>query len=494
MVEPSKGFSGRGMTMTSGSFGRRATPPGAVVSNQAPSAADPFTTSPPVSHDPGRETPTGGAGEGGAGSGEGAGGGRRRFPSILIRVGLYLALVILTLLALNPVVLLLSMFMLIVPALILMAAPWVLIYLPLVDWPLTAWRLTRNPAVSLAWLSAALVLPLGVPLVANAFLDTEAAGLAQVDNRPAAPLRAGDTLFIHGEPGECGRLCQALLWSGATDHVLVAFGGMMGLEDVDRATLYTVSQGAACQDPHIARVRNGYCLVPRPVTHPTFNRAIGVSTTYFSRGPDRPGLGFRRPVRIYANGYVEREPFWRSLAVALAPRPGPQDGWTMGVTYAAYACGETCELGTHWSGMQGQHMVIPFHFDLTGHGIDSTFGLHPAQSEFYGPGSDPNAFLRAAFGADVSGFHPRPGFAGDVEQGNPGRLTGQEIFQRRRAAEDEVNRQQMAVLVAKGRARCEQERAAALARIAKWQAFRAAHPGKGWTASYEEEHPPEPCR
>jgi hypothetical protein len=369
------------------------------------------------------------------------------------RVAFYAAVTVLAALGSIPVALIYGLMFFIAPAFLFMGAAYVLLYLPVVDWPLAAWRATRRPGVALAWLALALTLPCWTPLIANRLYDAEAEALLRHEMRPPAPVAVRHILIVESE--RCGEACRALLWSGAADHVLGVDRWRMN-DPLDRAELYTTARGAACGAEPVAS-REGFCIVGRTISNPTFDAVI--TTPYV------PRLGRERNR-------------WAHLPVA----PAPDSRLTL------FRCDSECRPVASLSEVEGEKFAWPLGVHFVMQGLDSSFGMHVNKRPARWGDGDPASALKVAYGLDAAGFDPRPGFSGDVGRGNPGRLTPADLKRREQRRWDAAR--------AADRARCEERRQEVLAGIAKWQAYREAHKldQPDLQPSYQERNPPRPCR
>ena len=91
------------------------------------------------------------------------------------RILFYAILTVLAACGAFQVTLVLGFFFMIVPGLVFMAAPYLWLYLPILDWPSAAWRATRRADLAALWLGLALIIPCGVPLAVNLSIDLTAA-------------------------------------------------------------------------------------------------------------------------------------------------------------------------------------------------------------------------------------------------------------------------------------------------------------------------------
>src|SRR3954466_9639102 len=83
------------------------------------------------------------------------------------RAVFYLLFGLLTAFTMNRDVFTLGVYLLVIPALLMVVIQWAFLILPVIDWPLAAWRRTGRLGWAGAWLLAALILPVGFPVAAN---------------------------------------------------------------------------------------------------------------------------------------------------------------------------------------------------------------------------------------------------------------------------------------------------------------------------------------
>src|SRR5690348_8513772 len=84
-----------------------------------------------------------------------------------------------------------------------MAAWYLLIYLPVIDWPLLAWRRTKNRSWVFIGLCLALLVPIGLPLIVG--IQKRFVALAriqefQLEDKPLsiAPFKPANVLIVEG--------------------------------------------------------------------------------------------------------------------------------------------------------------------------------------------------------------------------------------------------------------------------------------------------------
>jgi hypothetical protein len=202
--------------------------------------------------------------------------------AIARRVVFYLLFALVTAFTMSKDVFTLGLYLLVVPALVMMAIQWAFLILPLIDWPLTAWRLTHSGKWTAAWFAAAIILPVGFPIAADLAQEARAAIGRLGDKAPAAPATIGGPILISGD---CGDQCTRLVRGGAVERVLQAeYHGEGKRYDrrwqsgrYPRATLKLAS--TYCDKDRRDRVfelrdHPGWCLVERPVEAPRFAAVI----------------------------------------------------------------------------------------------------------------------------------------------------------------------------------------------------------------------------
>jgi hypothetical protein len=232
---------------------------------------------------------------------------------IVNRVKLYGVLAALGCLNLFDEVLVLSLFLLGIPALAGWLAWNALIYLPLVDWPSLAWRRTHKRSAFVFWLFLALIVPVGVPLsvgIWKAAIATSAfqeMGLEREDVS-VPPFVPRDLLIIGDNDNRkvslCEDVCQSLLWSGAVRRVFVGLEFPEGRQ-AKKATLFTVLHQKSCG--HLKSydgglTRNGFCISGREMENPPFDAIVRLSRRYYDPNLlvfDRSVSTFEQQVRIY---------------------------------------------------------------------------------------------------------------------------------------------------------------------------------------------------
>jgi hypothetical protein len=204
----------------------------------------------------------------------------RRF--IARRAVFYLLFALVTAFTMSRDVFTLGLYMLVIPALAMAAIHWAFLVLPLIDWPLAAWRRTRSLKWTGAWFAAALVFPLGFPIAANLAQEARAAAGRVGDKPPARVAAFNGPILI---AGDCGAECTRLVTGGTVERVLHAEHHGMGKDyNLDwrdggypRARLKFAS--TYCDKDRRDKVfelrdHPGWCLVERTIEKPVFGAVI----------------------------------------------------------------------------------------------------------------------------------------------------------------------------------------------------------------------------
>jgi hypothetical protein len=218
----------------------------------------------------------------------------------LRRIAAYLVLAVLDAIAMDGDSFTLAIWLFVLPSFFLVAVQWLFLYLPLIDWPLVAWRRTHKAHWVLIWLGLAMVVPVGAPLAFNLVqgaaigIDRWGDSLPQAATKPAAPLLIA---------GRCGSECSRLLESGAVSQVyqtLPTFSGKPDRGWIDGSIPYATLKFASTycdrdRPRHVTALndRPGWCLVSSTVGRPVFHTVI-----YFE-GFDRPGDKGRRRIEVW---------------------------------------------------------------------------------------------------------------------------------------------------------------------------------------------------
>ena len=273
--------------------------------------------------------------------------------------------------------------------LVFLACAFLALYLPLLDWPWLAWRHSRNAWVTAGAFALALV-PALAPLLVNDELADRAGRdwfgrLFADETIPVVPFAARDILVVTNMTQTCNDYCRLLLWSGATDHVLVT--PRIDGDLLPSAMVYTLQPARECE-PNVDQrePREGRCLTMRDVSDPHFDAIIQMSGHEDSKLTLFALQGGAKAQRHDITGYDCRSGTCRKVLMVHA---------------ASY-----------------KRLAFPAYPSFA-FGIDNggPFGLRYAMrpTERYAP----QEVLRAAFGLDVTGDHPGTPFAGTIATGSP---------------------------------------------------------------------------
>lgn len=198
------------------------------------------------------------------------------------RVVFYLLFALVTAITMSREAFTLGLYLLVIPALAMVAIQWAFLVLPLVDWPLTAWRRTRSPKWVGAWFGAALVWPLGFPTAANLWQEARAAA-GRVGDQPPARLAAFDGPILIS--GDCGAECTRLVTGGTVERVLRAEHYGMGerynydWRDGSHPSARLSYASTYCDEDRREKLsalpdQPGWCLVERVIEAPVFGAVI----------------------------------------------------------------------------------------------------------------------------------------------------------------------------------------------------------------------------
>ncbi|HEX2560585.1 hypothetical protein [Phenylobacterium sp.] len=204
----------------------------------------------------------------------------RRRGAIADRVIFYAAFAVVDWIAMSAEAFTLGLYLLLIPGLLLMVVHWAFLILPLIDWPLTAWRRTRRRRWVAAWLAAALVVPVGVPTSLNLIQAASVAIDRSGDVMLAEPFRPAGPVLV---AGDCGAECVRLLREGTFERLLHIQGPRRGAADWrDGLVTYASLRFAStyCEqrrpDASVSRLQShpGWCAVSRTVENPRFSAVI----------------------------------------------------------------------------------------------------------------------------------------------------------------------------------------------------------------------------
>ncbi len=293
--------------------------------------------------------------------------------SVASRVVFYVLFGLVTAFTMSPGVFTLGLYLLVIPAVVMVAIQWAFLILPLVDWPLTAWRQTRSLRWAGVWLVAALVLPVGFPIAANLWQELRAAAGRVGDKQPAAPTAANGTILISGD---CGAECTRLVTGGTVERVLHAEHHGLGerydrqWQDGGHRSALLIYASTYCEKDRRDRIvelrdHAGWCLVERTIETPEFGAVIhfeGYYGTNRNRG--------RRQIEV----------------------------WT---------CDERCQLVARRTEFKLRRFAVPLRIAYPGNGmyIDPEFQRVAVQRG----DADPASVIKAALGLDLRDGPPRLG-------------------------------------------------------------------------------------
>jgi hypothetical protein len=300
------------------------------------------------------------------------------------------------------------------------AIQWAFLVVPLIDWPLAAWRHTRSRNWTAVWFAGALVFPLGFPIAANAWQEGRAtAGRAQ-DKAPTASAPLNGTILISGD---CGAQCTRLVRGGTVDRLLHAEHHGLG-KRYDRdwqsghyRSAQLVFASTYCDRERADRVfdlrdQPGWCLVERTIDDPKFSAVIhfeGYYGTNRNRG--------RRRIEV-----------WR--------------------------CDKRCRLVARQTEFKQRRFAVPLRIAYPGGSeIDPQFARIAVQRG----DADPARVIEAALGLAVRDGPPRPGEDPDVAAREAAAFRAAEADRKAREEADRLARL----------AQSNQEREAQLAQIAR---------------------------
>lgn len=232
-----------------------------------------------------------------AGDAGGSAGPRRA--SIAGRVAFYVLFAIVDVLAMSKEAFTMGLYLLVLPALVLAAVHWGFLLIPLVDWPLTAWRRTRSARLAAFWFCAALIVPVGVPATLNLLQATAFALDRMGDIEPKQAFApAGPVLVV----GDCGEVCADLFRSGTFTHLLHRSAGpprdwrdgSVTRADLKLTSTHCPPRRRPGEAVSLLRDPPGWCIVTRGIEHPSFSAVIRLEGYEYSPTPRR------RRIEIYA--------------------------------------------------------------------------------------------------------------------------------------------------------------------------------------------------
>jgi hypothetical protein len=228
---------------------------------------------------------------------------------LLARLVIYPVLFLLAFIGMQPGAVFLGMLALIVPGLILVAAPTVALYAPFIDLLVTG-LLTRRPLLWLPGLFALALIATALPFGASRALDAEISAATAGDfqrDTGEAPRRLLLTAYRRTQGGAdgayagrwissspdgdgCDETCARLLLSRQVEAIIRPTGrGLTGPPSLDNgyageATVYTYEPAATCPTTErrmlevkpatLALIGAGNCIVARAVAAPAFDTAV----------------------------------------------------------------------------------------------------------------------------------------------------------------------------------------------------------------------------
>jgi hypothetical protein len=346
---------------------------------------------------------------------------RKAPPSVARRLVFYPLFALVTAITMSPGVFTLGLYLLVLPALTMGVIQWAFLVLPLIDWPLTAWRRTQRLELAGIWFAAALVIPLGFPVAANLLQEARAAAGRAGDASPAAPAAFNGPILISGD---CGSECTRLVTGGTVERVLQAQHYGQGerynrdWEDGHYSSAELRYASTYCDKDRRDKVfelreHPGWCLVQRTIERPAFGGVIHFEGYY---GTNR-NLGRRR---------IE-----------------------------VWICESRCRLVARQSEFKQRRFVVPLRIAYPGGGayIDPEFERVAVQRG----DADPARVIKAALGLEYRDGPPRLGENPSAAAREEAAFRGAEAERKAREESERLARL----------AESNRERAAGLAKIAR---------------------------
>ena len=201
-----------------------------------------------------------------------------------------------------------GLFLLVVPGLLMLAAPYLLLYLPMIDLPLFALR-----AAGARWLAAMALLAASLPALATPYIvdqwladDPRLATAGDVAPTPSTTHPRRIAVYRDPGPGRCGWLCERLIGGGSMREMLILRDGPKA-GDPKTALLVRPVRGKRCDligealPGHV-----GWCAAIRPApdarydalvefgVFPDTKSAQNVAAAPFAKlpAPSEPDAGF----------------------------------------------------------------------------------------------------------------------------------------------------------------------------------------------------------
>lgn len=255
----------------------------------------------------------------------------------LARLILYPMLFLVAAIGMLPGAVVIGMIALIVPGLILIAAPTVALYAPFVDLLVTG-MLKRRPLLWLPGLFALALIAAALPMGARQALDDQITAFTAADfqrDPGGQPKRlllydyrrtqgspggnyAGRWIYSSVEGGGCDETCARLLISRQVEAIIRPMGkGMTAVPSLEsgyagEARVYTYEPAANCpaadrntlsvEPDTLALIGSGHCIVTREVTAPAFDAAVTTLSDSYDSGRldlSDPGLSDVRRMTLW---------------------------------------------------------------------------------------------------------------------------------------------------------------------------------------------------
>jgi hypothetical protein len=169
-----------------------------------------------------------------------------------------------------------GLFLLVVPGLLMLAAPYLLLYLPMVDLPLFALR-----AAGARWLAAMALLAASLPALATPYIvdqwladDPRLATAGDVAPTPTPFRPRRIAVYRDPGPGRCGWLCARLIGGGSMRELLILHDGRKA-GDPKTALLVRPMRARRCDLIGEALPgRPGWCAVIRPAPDARYDTLV----------------------------------------------------------------------------------------------------------------------------------------------------------------------------------------------------------------------------
>ena len=169
-----------------------------------------------------------------------------------------------------------GLFLLVVPGLLMLAAPYLLLYLPMIDLPLFALR-----AAGARWLAAMALLAASLPALATPYIvdqwladDPRLAVAGDVAPTPSPIHPKRIAVYRDPGPGRCGWLCQRLIGGGSMREILILRDGPRA-QDARTALLVRPMRGKRCDLVGEALPgHTGWCAVIRAAPEARYDTLV----------------------------------------------------------------------------------------------------------------------------------------------------------------------------------------------------------------------------